>query len=124
VNRYGLWAALVAVASLGASLLGGPHRRAALTGSSIASATAVISLVAMGRASRSAAAKPVKTALAVMAVMFLLRIALVGLATALVSKAGDNVFAFVIAFFVPYFIFSAIEGAYVHALGRETGPTA
>lgn len=123
MRRYGLWAALIAVSSLGASLLGGTHRRAALTGSSIASATAVVSLVAMGRASRSAS-KPVKTALSVMVVMFLLRMALVGLATALVYRSGDNVFAFVIAFFVPYFIFSAIEGAYVHALGRETGPTA
>jgi hypothetical protein len=123
VRRYGLWAALIAVSSLGASFLGGSHRRAALTGSSIASATAVVSLLAMGRASRSRS-KPVKSALAVMVVMFLLRMALVGLATALVYRAGDNVFAFVIAFFVPYFIFSAIEGAYVHALGRETGPTA
>jgi hypothetical protein len=34
------------------------------------------------------------------------------------------VVAFIVAFFVPYFIFAAIEGAYLHALNRDTGTPA
>jgi hypothetical protein len=59
-----------------------------------------------------------------MAVAFLVRIVLVALGTFFVVRAGESVYAFVVAFFVPYFIFSAIEGAFVHSLSRGTGPTA
>ena len=43
---------------------------------------------------------------------------------AAVSRAGESVVAFVIAFFVPYFAFTAIEGSLVSALGRRMGKPA
>ena len=115
--------AAVAGLALFASFLSGGHRRAALAGSTIASFTAFVSLVAMGFVSRSGK-KPVKAALALMTVMFLVRIILVGLATVFVVRSGQSILGFVIAFFVPYFAFSAIEGAFVHSLGRAQGPPA
>ena len=117
-----LAAAVAVVASL-ASFAAGSHRRAALAGSTIASFTALASLVAMGLVSRSAR-KPVKAALGLMTVMFLARILLVGLATVFVVRSGQSILGFVIAFFVPYFAFSAIEGLFVHSLGRAQGPPA
>jgi hypothetical protein len=59
-----------------------------------------------------------------MTLAFLLRLLLVGLGTVAVARSGESVYAFVLAFFVPYFVFSAIEGAFVHSLSRGTGPTA
>ncbi len=112
---------LVAALALGGSLVGA-HRRAALLGSGIACLTAVASLYAIARASRGAA-KPVQSALLVVTVVFLVRILLVALGTALVARSGLNVLAVVAAFFVPYFVFSAIEGAFVHSLSRS-GTTA
>ena len=41
----------------------------------------------------------------------------------LTARAGRDAIAFVIAFFVPYFAFSALEGAFVHSLRRQ-GTTA
>jgi len=35
-----------------------------------------------------------------------------------VAHAGSNLMAFVLAFFVPYFVFATIEGSYVYSLGR------
>jgi hypothetical protein len=122
VTRHVVFTLVVAGVAIGLSFLA-PQRRGALIGSSIASFTAVGSILAMGRFSR-AAAKPVHRAVAVMTVAFLVRLVLVGVATALVYRAGESVIAFIIAFFIPYFVFSAIEGAYVHALGRHVGPTA
>lgn len=122
MTRHLGFTTLVAAAALAASFVSGDHRRPALVGSLIASVTAVGSLVAMGRFSRSRSS--VSGAMAVMVVAFLLRIVLVALGTVLVARAGENIFAFVIAFFVPYFIFAAIEGSYLHGLSRGTGPTA
>ena len=48
----------------------------------------------------------------------------VGAGVAAVSRAGESVVAFVIAFFVPYFVFTAIEGSLVAALGRRMGKPA
>jgi len=62
--------------------------------------------------------------LAVFAVVFLLRLFLVGAGVAVVARAGASAIAFVVAFFVPYFAFVAIEGSYVHALGRRMRKTA
>jgi hypothetical protein len=42
----------------------------------------------------------------------------------LVVKAGESVVAFVVAFFVPYFIFAAIESWYLHSLNRGSGTPA
>jgi hypothetical protein len=58
-----------------------------------------------------------------MTVAFLVRIVLVALGTVLVIRAGESIVAFVAAFFVPYFVFAAVEGAFVHSLNRGTGPT-
>jgi uncharacterized protein YraI len=41
-----------------------------------------------------------------------------------VTRAGESAVAFVVAFFVPYFAFAAVEGLFVHSLNRRTGPTA
>jgi hypothetical protein len=54
-------------------------------------------------------------------VAFLVRILLVGAGAAVVARAGENVFAFIVAFFVPYFVFSAIEAAYLHSLRSTPG---
>ena len=55
--------------------------------------------------------KPVQRALIVFTAMFFTRLVLVGAGVAAVSRAGESVVAFVIAFFVPYFVFTAIEGS-------------
>ncbi|BDG09699.1 hypothetical protein [Anaeromyxobacter paludicola] len=112
---------LVAALAIGGSLVVA-HRGAALTGAGIASLTAVASLWGISRASRGAK-KPVQAALAVFTLVFLVRILLVALGTALVARSGLDAIAFVAAFFVPYFAFSAIEGAFVHSLARS-GTTA
>ena len=94
-------AALLAV--LLAAAAGEGHRRAALIGASSASVTAFGSLLAMARF--GAGKKPVQAALAVV-------------------RAGESVVAFVIAFFVPYFFFAAVEAWYVASLGRGPGSPA
>lgn len=115
-----LAAALVAALALGVPLVAGPLARPALIGAAIATATALASLYAFGRTGRGAA-RPVEGALAVFAAMFLVRIVLVGLGLAAVARSGESVVAFVVAFFVPYFAFTAIEGSFLAALGRRTG---
>jgi Kef-type K+ transport system membrane component KefB len=113
--------AVVTAVAVGASLLAGPYRKGALVGAGTVSSTAFASLLLMGRGAR--ARKPMNAALAVMVLMFLVRIVLVALGTALTVRAGESVVAFIVAFFVPYFIFAAIEGWYLHSL-RGTGTTA
>jgi len=39
-------------------------------------------------------------------------------------RGGEDVVAYILAFFVPYFVFSAIEIAYLHSLRHTPGPTA
>ena len=48
------------------------------------------------------------------------RLLLVGLGAVSVVRAQGSILAFVVAFFVPYFAFTAVEGSYVSALGRES----
>lgn len=120
--RHQLVTAVVAVAFVGLALASGAHRRGAVIGASISGLTAVLSILAMSRFARGS--KPVQRALAVMTSAFLLRLVLVGVGTIAVARAGASVYGFVVAFFVPYFVFSAIEGAFVHTLSRGTGPTA
>jgi hypothetical protein len=116
--------AAIAVGFLAAALASGAgYRKGALIGAAISGATALGSILAMGRFARSGQ-KPVQRALAVMTVAFLARIVLVALGTIAVVRAGESAIAFVVAFFVPYFVFAAVEGAFVHSLGRGTGPTA
>jgi hypothetical protein len=122
VTRHLLLSTALAIAAIGAALLAGPHRRGALVGAVSSSITALASLLFMQRGAR--ARKPMQAALAVMVVMFLTRILVVALATVVVARGGDSVVAFIVAFFVPYFIFAAIEGAYLNALNRDTGTPA
>jgi hypothetical protein len=116
-------AALAALAFVAVAFLTGAHRRGAVIGATISGLTGVASIYAMGRFGRGGG-KVVQRALAVMAIAFLLRILLVALGTFAVVRAGESVVGFVAAFFIPYFVFSAIEGAFVHTLSRGTGPTA
>ena len=118
-----LAAAFVAALAIGLALLSGDARRPALIGAAIASGTALASLVAFGHVGASAV-KPVQRALLVFTAMFFARLVLVGAGVAAVARTGESVVAFVIAFFVPYFAFTAIEGSYVSALGRRMGKPA
>ena len=121
--KHQLLTAGLAALFIALALAAGAHRRAALVGASISCFIAVASMLFLGRTVRTAE-KPLKPALIVMAVAFLLRILLVAIGTVVVARAGEDVFAFVIAFFVPYFVFSAIEGAFLHSLRSHTGRAA
>jgi hypothetical protein len=123
VTRHLVIACVLAAVAIGLASFSGAARRPALIGATSASFTAVGSLLAMARFAR-VGSKPVQAALAVMAVAFLLRIVLVGLGTALVVRSSESVVAFVVAFFVPYFAFAAVEASYLHSLRQGTGPTA
>ena len=112
-----LAAVFVAALAVGLALLAGDVRRPALIGAAIASGTGLASLVAFGHFGRDAE-RPVQKALLVFTAMFLARLLLVVAGVAAVSRAHESVVAFVVAFFVPYFAFTAIEGSYVSALGR------
>ncbi|HVI75897.1 MAG TPA: hypothetical protein VM683_13010 [Anaeromyxobacteraceae bacterium] len=120
--KHQLLTAGLAALFIALALAAGTHRRAALVGASISSFTALASILALGRTARSE--KPLKPALVIMAVAFLVRILLVAIGTVVVAHAGEDVFAFVIAFFAPYFVFSAIEGAFLHSLRSHTGRAA
>ncbi len=115
--------AILAVVVIGLALASGAHRRAATIGAGIASLTAVASLFAMARSARQAG-NQMKGALLVMVLAFLVRILLVALGAAVVVRGGEDVVAYILAFFVPYFVFSAIEIAYLHSLRHTPGPTA
>ena len=121
--KHQIVTAALAVVFVALALLAGAHRRAALVGASTASLTALGAMLVLGLTVKRAA-KPLNAALIIMAAAFLLRIALVAIGTVLVSRSGENVFAFVIAFFVPYFVFSAVEGSYLHSLRSHTGRAA
>ncbi len=122
MTRHLVLTLAITAVSLTAALVSGPHRRGALVGAGSAGLTAIASLLFMQRGAR--ARKPLQAAMAVMAAMFLLRILVVAVGTVVIVRAGDSVVAFIVAFFVPYFIFAAIEGAYLHALNRGTGTPA
>lgn len=119
--KFKLTTAALALAFVAAALAAGPNRNAALTGALIAGATGVGSTLAMGLAA-GRGAKPLQQALLVFVIFFLLRLVLVGGATAVVARAGWSVIVFVAAFFVPYFVLSALEGAYLHSLRRTGTP--
>lgn len=118
--KHQLLTALLAIAFVAAAALSGEYRRAALVGAAVAGGSAVVESLLMAFAARRAQ-KPVQAAWIVFTATFLVRLVLLGVATAIVGKAGWNVFAFVIAFFVPFFALSAIEWAYLHSLRRTSG---
>ncbi len=121
MTRHLAITALVAALALAVSAAGS-WRRGALVGAVAASVTAFASLLLMQRGAR--ARRPLQAALLVMVVMFLVRIVLVALGTAVVWRSGDSLVAYILAFFVPYFLFAAVEGWYLASLPRGTGPTA
>jgi hypothetical protein len=104
-----------------AAFAAGEHRDAALIGAAIAGATGVVSILAMARVARTPRTAT-KNALAVVAVLFLVRLLLVGLGTVSVGRAGAV--AFVVYFFVPYFAFTVFEGAFLHSLRSSPGTPA
>ncbi len=120
--KHQLVTAALAIGFVLLALASGPYRRGALVGATISGATALGSIIALARFGRGP--KPVQKALAVLTVTFLVRIVLVALGVVLVRRAGESIPAFVVAFFLPYFVFAAVEGLYVHSLNRGTGPTA
>jgi hypothetical protein len=120
--KYLFATAALAVAFVLVALAAGAHRRGALVGAGISGTTALASMMALARFGRGE--KPVKRALAIITVAFLTRIVLVAVGLVLVLRAGASVAGFIVAFFVPYFVFAAVEGLYVHSLNRGTGPTA
>ncbi len=117
-----LTTALVAVASVAVAFAAGPDHVAAPLGAILAGATGVGSTLLMGRAATDAK-KPVQAALLVFVIFFLLRLVLVGSATAVVVRFGWSVLAFVVAFFVPYFVLTGLEAAYLHSLRRTVTPS-
>lgn len=121
MTRYLLLAAFAAAAALAAAALT-PASGPALLGAGIASGTAFASLLAFGLL--AGGEKPMHRALAIFVGAFLVRLVLVALGLVAVYRSGGSLLAFVVAFFLPYFVFAAIEGGYVHALGRTPGKTA
>jgi hypothetical protein len=121
--KYQVAAAALAVVVVAAALASGQYRRAAALGAGISALTALGSLFAMARSARRPESA-MKGALVVMVVAFLVRIVLVALGAAVVARGGEDVVAFIVAFFVPYFAFSAIEIAYLHSMRHTPGPTA
>jgi len=120
--KHQLLTVAIAAATLAIALASGPHRRAALVGAVISGFTAVGSILAMGRAAR--ARRGLQAALAVMTVTFLVRLLLVSIGTILVARASGDAIAFVVAFFGSYFVYAAVEAAFLHSLGQGTEPTA
>ncbi len=119
--RYQATAALLAALVIGIALVSGAsYRRGATIGAAIASFTALLSLFLMARSARRPD-QQMKGALLVMVVAFLVRIVLVAAGAAVVARAGESVVAFIVAFFVPYFAFGAIEVAFLHSLRRTPG---
>jgi len=121
VTRYLLLAAIAAATALAIAAVV-PASGSALLGAGIAAGTALASLLAFAFLGNGA--KPMQRALAIFVATFLVRMVLVALGLWAVHRAGGSLLAFVVAFFLPYFVFAAIEGGAVHALGRNTGRTA
>ncbi len=115
--------ATLLVAALAVGLGAAAGAGAGLIGAAIASLTALASLAGFRLLGRSGS-RPLQRALAVFVGMFLVRLVLVALGLIHVTRSGESAVAFAVAFFVPYFAFAAIEGSYVHALGRSVGRTA
>jgi hypothetical protein len=122
VTRHLALAAAVAAAALSvAAAL--PSSGPALLGVGIAAVTGFASLVGFGLFGRSGR-RPLQAALAVFAVMFLVRVVALALGVVAVTRAGWSPLPFALAFIASYLAFAAIEGGFVHALGRRAGKSA
>jgi len=113
--RHFLLTAILALLAIGATFVCGSYRHGALVGAFCSGVTALVSLLLMEKAGARTKGG-LDAALMVMGIMFLVRIVVVALATVVVVRAEDNVFAFLVAFFVPYFVFAAIEVAFLRAI--------
>lgn len=113
----------LAIAFTLVALASGAYRRAALVGSATMSLSAIGSLLLMRRAARGPG-KPMQRVLLAFVLVFLVRIVLVAGATALVGMAGESAWALVLALFIPYFVFSAVEWSYLHSVRRDAGTIA
>jgi hypothetical protein len=121
--KHQILTAAIAATFVVLALAAGSHRKGALLGAGISGLTALASILLVGRSGRGP--KPVQSALLVMTITFLVRIVLVAVGTIAVSRAGESIVAFVVAFFVPYFVFAGVEAAYIHSLRHQgSGPTA
>ncbi len=120
--KFPLAATAIAAAFLGIASATGEYRLGALAGAAIAGLTGLGSVLALRITAR--ASRPIQAALAVVVAGFLLRLVLLGLGTVAVVRASGNVIAFVVAFFVTFFAFAALEAAYVHTLRRAPETTA
>ena len=123
MKHQAIAAALAAAFIAGALASGSAYNRPATLGAGIASLSAIASLFAMGRSARRAE-KQMKGALVVMVVFFLLRLLLVVVGAAVVVRGGDSIVPFIVAFFVPYFVFVAVEASFLHSLRRTPGSNA
>jgi hypothetical protein len=121
--KHQLFATALAAVVMAIALASGSFRRAAALGAGISTLTALGSLFAMARSARRPE-RAMKGALLVMVLAFLIRILLVALGAAVVVRSGENAVAFIVAFFVPYFAFSAIEISFLHSIRHTPGPTA
>ncbi|MFT3913374.1 MAG: hypothetical protein QM704_04540 [Anaeromyxobacteraceae bacterium] len=117
--KWTLATAALALLFVGVAAVSGQHAKGALVGAGIAGVTGLASMLAIGKT--AGARKPMQVALAIMTVGFLVRLVLVALGTVLVATRGESVIAFVVAFFVPFFVFAALEAAHVHSLRHGTG---
>jgi hypothetical protein len=119
---YPLATTTLSFAFVAAALASGSHAGGAVPGAVIAGLTGILSILAIKLTARGP--KPVQRALLVLVGAFLVRLVLVGVGTILVARASASIAAFVVAFFVPYFVLAVIEAAYVHSLRRAIGTTA
>jgi preprotein translocase subunit SecG len=113
----------LAVAFILVALASGGYRKAALVGTTTMGFTALGSMLAMSRVARGPG-NAMRRVLAVFGAVFLVRIVLVGVATALVGLSGESVWALVLALFIPYFVFSGVEWAFLHSVRGTPGTNA
>jgi hypothetical protein len=117
--KWTLATLVLSLVFLGVAALSGRHAVGALVGAAIAGVTGLASMFAIGRTAGTK--KPMQAALAVMTIGFLVRLILVALGTVLVVRSGESIVAFVVGFFVPFFVFAALEAAHIHTLRPGTG---
>jgi hypothetical protein len=113
----------LAAAFVAAALAAGEHRAGALLGALVSSGISVAETLAMGFSARRSA-RPTQAAFLVFTVAFLFRLLAVGVSLYAVHRAGWSTAGFVVAFFVPFFVLSAVEWGYLHSLRRLPGTPA
>ena len=119
MTRHFVLATVLAGATIGSSLLGGPQRRGAFVGFVVSGLTALVSMALLWQSARSH--KPVHAALAIFVIMFLVRLVVAAGATAVVVRGRMNIVEYLVAFVVSYFCFAAIEWRFVDALRSGSG---